>query len=79
LTGGGKAVAAADLLTIGDEHYAAILQNKEGAPVGNIFLVRDGRSVHTSMIVGVVFHSAEDVKRLLSPVLHETEIQLGKK
>jgi len=79
LTGGGKVTEAPELLTIGDDRYAAVLENREGKPVGNIFLVRDGRAVHTCMIVGVVFHGPEDVKRLLEPVLHETESRYGKK
>ena len=78
VSGGGKVTEAPELLTIGDDRYAAVLKNREGKPVGNIFLVRDGRAVHTSMIVGVVFNRAEDVTKLLEPVLHETESRYRK-
>ncbi len=50
-----------DLMTLGDENYAAILRN-EGIPVGNLVVVRQGKKVFSVALIGVFFESREDLE-----------------
>jgi hypothetical protein len=76
---GGLAVAgettqepAPSLLTAGDARYAMRLKSKStGAPVGNVFMVRQGRAMLTVIIVGMSFDDAAKVEELLGPALAE--------
>jgi hypothetical protein len=60
----------ASLLQAGDEHFAAELRQND-KPVGNVFVVRQGRIVLSLFLVGVYFDDAEDAKALMDPLLQE--------
>lgn len=60
------------LLTIGDDRYAAVLKRKStGEPTGNLFIVRQGRSMLTVVVIGMKFDDAASVEKLLGPALAE--------
>jgi len=67
-------VDAPQLLTVGDQHYAAILQ-RDGESYGNLFMFRQGRVVHTCTITGVYYEDPELSHALLRPVIEETKRQ----
>lgn len=67
LPGGDKKVAEQvkdDLLGWGDDSRTS-LPTVDGAPIGNIFLVRKGNAIFHALFVGVCFDDAEAVKALL--------------
>ncbi|HYC87861.1 MAG TPA: hypothetical protein VEO54_01515 [Thermoanaerobaculia bacterium] len=64
----------AALLPLGDERYAAIIRNN-GKPVGNVFVVRQGRVLHSLLVTGLYFDKAEDVRELFTPLLAESKKQ----
>ncbi len=59
---------APELLHLGDESYAAYMQNGKTI-IGNIFLVRRGRVLHTLLVSRVYFDNADDVHRLFAPMI----------
>ena len=59
---------APDLLKMGDESYAAYMQFGK-KKLGNIFLVRRGRVLHSLLISRVYFDDPEDVRRLFAPMV----------
>ncbi|MFP5246443.1 MAG: hypothetical protein ACLGH0_07080 [Thermoanaerobaculia bacterium] len=70
---GAKIVDMPELVgDLGDARYAATILSKDGQPGGNLFVLRQGRVVHTVMLTGVAFQRPEDVKRLLDPILVES-------
>ena len=72
MTGDIKVVPEPSLITSGDDHYSAILESKaSGQKLGNLFLVRQGRSLLSVVIVGMSFNDADSVERLLKPALDE--------
>jgi hypothetical protein len=73
LAGHTETIPAPSLLTMGDAHYAAVLRSKKtGQDVGNILLVRQGRVLHTVVIVGIVLRDAHAVEQVLRPSLDES-------
>lgn len=65
----------AELLPFGDQRYAAIIHNTKKKPVGNVFVVRQGRVLHSLLLTGIYFDEAEDVRELLTPLLEESRRQ----
>jgi hypothetical protein len=63
-----------DLLTAGDQRYAATIE-REGKPSGNIFIIRHGRVVHTVTIGGFFFEKPEQVEQLFTQPLAESKRQ----
>jgi len=63
-----------ELITFGDQHYAAVLRNGN-ASVGNIFVVRQGRVVHSLILSGMYFDNADNVRDLFAPLLKESARQ----
>jgi hypothetical protein len=59
---------APELLKMGDESYAAYMQDGK-KKVGNIFLVRRGRVLHTLIVSRVYFDEAAGVRRLFAPMI----------
>lgn len=55
-----------ELLRIGDENYAALLQEGK-AITGNVFIVRKGRVVHSFAMTGSYFDDPESIRSLLAP------------
>lgn len=64
---------APELLKMGDESYAAYIQDGKTI-IGNIFVLRHGRVLHTLLVNRVYFGYAEDIQRLFAPM-----IEAGKK
>jgi hypothetical protein len=74
---GAKLADAPGLLrTLGVEGYAAELRNQK--PVGNVFLIRQGRAIHVITITNIVFDQPDEVKQLLGPLLAESRRQLAR-
>jgi len=69
-----QVVEAPQLLTLGDQHYAAILQ-RDGESYGNLFMFRQGRVVHTCTIAGIYYDDPELSHELLRPIIEETKRQ----
>ena len=69
--GSGKLEPREELLTVGEQRYGAILR-QNGAPMGNVFVVRQGRVVHALLISGVYFDEAGDGDRIFKPLLAES-------
>lgn len=69
-----KLVPHPELVTLGDQRYAAIIERDE-KPAGNLFIIRQGRVVHMLTIGGFYFNSAESVEKLFKPILEETKRQ----
>jgi hypothetical protein len=62
-----------DLLgDLGEDRYAALLRsgNKNA---GNLFIIRQGRVVHSLMFSGIYFEDAESAQELLAPVVEEAK------
>jgi hypothetical protein len=73
-------VPAPALLTAGDDRYAAVLKRKTtGEPVGNLFIVRQGRSMLTVIVIGIKFDDAASVEKLLGPALAEARRRFVKR
>jgi hypothetical protein len=72
--GDGELQPRDELLPLGEQHYAAVLR-KGGNPVGNVFVVRQGRVLHTLMVTGLYFEDADDVRGLFTPLLEESRRQ----
>ncbi|HEX2832091.1 MAG TPA: hypothetical protein VHW00_03700 [Thermoanaerobaculia bacterium] len=76
---GGLAVAgettqepAPALVNVGDGRFAMRLKSKKtGEPVGNVFMIRQGRAMLTVIVVGLTFDDAETVEKLIGPALAE--------
>jgi hypothetical protein len=62
------------LRSLGAEGYAGTL-NKE-RPIGNVFLIRQGKAIHMVTISGMYFNDPDQVKALLGPLLVESKKQL---
>jgi len=63
-----------DLLTAGDQRYAATIE-RDGKATGNIFIIRQGRVVHTVTIGGFAFEKPESVEQLFAQPLAESKRQ----
>lgn len=72
--GDGELQPRDELLPLGEQHYAAVIRNG-GNPVGNVFVVRQGRVLHTLLVTGIYFDEAEDVRELFTPLLEESRRQ----
>ena len=72
--GDGELQPRDELLPLGDQRYAAIIRNS-GKPVGNVFVVRQGRVLHSLLVTGIYFDEAEDVRELFTPLLAESRRQ----
>jgi hypothetical protein len=69
--GSGELQPVDGLLTLGDQRYAAVM--RQGVrPVGNVFVVRQGRVVHSLLLTGIYFDKARDGDDLLAPLLAES-------
>jgi len=77
LAGGVKVRAWDRSLSAGDQSYVADLL-RDDEPVGNIVVVRQGRVLHSLIIIGLYFTKAEDLGSLLAPVLAESRERYGK-
>ncbi|HYI09725.1 MAG TPA: hypothetical protein VEK57_11735 [Thermoanaerobaculia bacterium] len=76
--GDAKIVDAPALLrNTADEGYAALLKNE--SYVGNIFIIRQGRAIHTITIAGYYFDDPQEVKKLLGPLLAESKKQMARR
>ena len=65
-----------NLVTFGDQRYGGVI--KMGPEVvGNVFVIRQGRVVHTAMITGAEFETADEVRTLLGPLIEESKRQYG--
>ena len=67
-----------ELLTVGDQRYSAIIKYGDD-PRGNMFVIRQGRVVHSLIITGFYFNDADAVRKLLGPVIEESRKQYGPK
>jgi hypothetical protein len=71
---------AQSLLTLGDDHYAAVLKTKAtGVPVGNLFIVRKGRAMLTVIVIGIQLTERTEVETLLGPAVEEMSRRFGKR
>lgn len=61
-----------ELLTSGDQHYAAFMQNG-GNIIGNVFVVRRGRVIHSLLVSRVYFDDPKDVERLFAPMFRASD------
>jgi hypothetical protein len=78
LSGGVKMVDAPALLAKTAEiGYAAFLKND--GYVGNVFIIRQGRVIHTITMIGFYFDDPDEVKQLLGPLLAESKKQTERK
>ena len=76
LIGGGSLEPRHELLTLGDQHYAA--QIRKGTNIiGNVFVVRQGRVLHTLVMTGLYFEDPDDIHDLFTPLLEESKKQYG--
>jgi hypothetical protein len=73
--GSGELHPRDELLTLGDEHFAGVIHSTAGTPSGNVFLVRQGRVVHTLLVTGLYFDENGDGDRLLAPLIEESRRQ----
>ena len=71
---GAKLHPRPDLLTAGDEHYAALIVNGENT-VGSIFVARQGRVVHSLVFTGIYFERPEEVAAVFASLLEESKKQ----
>ena len=60
------------LLKMGDESYAAYIQNGKNI-VGNIFVIRRGRTLHELVVGGIYFDEQAGVHRLFAPIVAASE------
>ncbi len=67
--GGCRAEEQAGLCTLGDRNYAATIFNAENYPAGTMAVIRNGRIMHSLMVVGIYFDTREDLEELLAPVI----------
>jgi len=67
-----------ELLTFGEQRYAAIIKHGDD-PRGNLFVIRQGRVVHSIIITGIYFDEPDAVRELLGPVIEESKKQYGPK
>ena len=72
--GSGELQPREGLLTIGEQRYGAIIR-QEGRPVGNVFVARQGRVVHTLLLTGIYFDEPGDGDELFKPLLEESRRQ----
>jgi hypothetical protein len=64
------------LLTFGDQRYAAYMKNGDHI-VGNVFVFRQGRVLHSLILAGVYLDDPEMVRELFEPLVQESERQFG--
>jgi hypothetical protein len=62
----------ADLLPVGQQHFAAFILN-EGKPIGNIFMIHRGRVIHTLVVSRVYFAHSDEVLRLFQPMFDASD------
>lgn len=74
--GGGTVDPRPELLTMGDQHYAAVVRSGTNI-IGNVFVVRQGRVLHTLVLAGIYFDDPEDIRDLFAPLLEESKKQYG--
>ncbi|MGN6183338.1 MAG: hypothetical protein ACTHQM_06745 [Thermoanaerobaculia bacterium] len=80
IAGETKQESAPELVTVGDGRYAIRMKSKKtGEVVGNVFMVRQSRSVLTVIIVGMRFNDSETVSELLGPALAEQRRRMTKR
>jgi hypothetical protein len=72
--GDGELQPRDELLPLGEQHYAAVIRNG-GKPVGNVFVVRQGRVLHSLLVTGIYFEDPGDVRDLFTPLLEESRKQ----
>ena len=65
-----------NLVTFGDQRYGAMVR-RGGVDVGNIFVIRQGRVVHSLLITGLYFDDPDTVRDLLGPLIEESRRQYG--
>lgn len=77
LGGGASVDEAPELLRGGDDRYAGhvVIAQKR---VGNVFLVRNGRILHSLLITGIPLNEPSDVQRLFDPVVAESTRQYAR-
>lgn len=56
----------------GDDRYAAILL-RDGAPAGNLFVLRQGRFVYSLILAGIVITDPDTSEKLFAPLLAEAK------
>jgi hypothetical protein len=74
--GGGTVEARPELLSLGDQHYAALVRSGTNV-VGCVFVVRQGRVVHALVTTGIYFDDPDDIRDLFAPLLEESKKQYG--
>lgn len=72
--GGAAIKASPELLTIGEQRYAGVF-HRDDEPVGNLFIVRQGRVTHSLLVVGITFSDPTDVRAIFEPILDESSRQ----
>ena len=63
---------------LGEDRYAALI-GAGGKNAGNLFMVRQGRVVHSVMITGLYFDEADAAQELLTPVIAASGKRYAKK
>lgn len=63
---------APELFRGGDERYVALLQ-RQRSTVGNLFVIRQGRIVHSVILSGMAIEDPQAVQQLLEPMLAESK------
>lgn len=74
--GGSTVEEAPSLLHGGDERFAGFVI-RDRKRVGNVFLVRNGRVLHSLMITGITFEEPTEVQQLFDPLIAESKRQYG--
>lgn len=74
--GGATLEERPELLTYGEQRYAAFLRNNNRT-VGNVLLLRQGRVLHSLVIAGLYFDDPDDIQDLFAPLLVESKKQFG--
>ncbi|MEM8954705.1 MAG: hypothetical protein AAGD22_11180 [Verrucomicrobiota bacterium] len=57
-----------DFFTLGERNYAARIED-DGIQVGNIVVTRQGKIVHSLLVIGMTFDSRDEIEALMSPVV----------
>jgi hypothetical protein len=74
--GDGSYVPAPGLFPGGGERSAWFIE-KDGEKIGNFFLIREGRFLHSARLTGLTLRKSADVENLLGPMLTESRRRTG--
>ena len=54
-----------------------MVRSRTNNVVGNVFVVRQGRVLHTLVLAGIYFDDPDDIRELFEPLLEESKKQYG--